>query len=308
MQIASLIEPVESPPRAPRSLHMQRRAAVSPARRRLLQETKAQQGPSRELHRLKVRADGRCAVRAVLAGASLSKKIGMDDSSEARTTIRNMRIAATNALQARMANDADFEAVVRWSFPDESFETFEAWLDAQRSDDTDSAISTLWHGGGQWLLYGLGLHLHLKIVIHSVDRSSLALVGPTKGTVLIDGGDGATVVRLASLRDGDGAPDHFDLLVEGPQPGAEPLREFGGATSTHARPPRLGLLAGWVALNVFVLALALGHGPQMLKLAGDLMTAPEFGSRMIGDDLLSSQVMRPMIETEVYNVPMVVAH
>ena len=47
-----------------------------------------------------------------------------------------------------MRQDEDLDCAVRWSFPDEAFESFEGWLEAQQSDDTERATSDLWHGGG----------------------------------------------------------------------------------------------------------------------------------------------------------------
>lgn len=102
-------------------------------------------------------------------------------------------------------------------------------------------LADLWHGGGQWTLYGLALVLRVKVLIFVVERATLALTGPAKGTELVDarpavdaavgdnaadaagggdvagGGCGASrmgVVRLASLRSEDGQYDHFDVLVD----------------------------------------------------------------------------------------------
>ena len=49
--------------------------------------------------------------------------------------------------------------IVAADFPDEQYADFDAWAAAMASDDTEAPTSPLWHGGGQWLLYGLGLVL-----------------------------------------------------------------------------------------------------------------------------------------------------
>merc|ERR1719502_701365 len=125
----------------------------------------------------------------------------MADSPAARSFIRETRCKAVSALKDRMDSDEDFDCVVRGSFPDERFDTFEAWVDAQQSDDTDSPTSELWQGGGQWLLYGLALSFRLQIFVHTLDCSRLAgppveLVDARPAEVV----QGEGIVRLAALR------------------------------------------------------------------------------------------------------------
>ena len=62
--------------------------------------------------------------------------------------------------------------VVGADFPDEQYADFDEWAAAMASDDTDAPTSPLWHGGGQWLLYGLGLVLRCKIVITSMYKTT----------------------------------------------------------------------------------------------------------------------------------------
>ena len=62
--------------------------------------------------------------------------------------------------------------VVGADFPDEQYADFDEWAAAMASDDTDAPTSPLWHGGGQWLLYGLGLVLRGKIVITSMYKTT----------------------------------------------------------------------------------------------------------------------------------------
>ena len=75
--------------------------------------------------------------------------------------------------------DKELDSFVNWSFPDEAFDSFEEWCEAQQTDDTADAVSDLWRGGGQWMLYGLGLLLRLRIVVHNVDSSTRCLLDAT---------------------------------------------------------------------------------------------------------------------------------
>ena len=52
------------------------------------------------------------------------------------------------------------------SFPDERYDSFDAWVAAMSFDDTCEATSELWKStsSGQWLLYGLGLQHGLRIL------------------------------------------------------------------------------------------------------------------------------------------------
>jgi hypothetical protein len=244
-----------------------------------------QQEPPPPLYKLPVKADGRCMVRSVLGGASRQT----DDTA----FIREVRIAAMRALRDRMESDEELSNLVHWSFPDEMYESFEDWSAAQHTDDTDDAVSDLWRGGGQWMLYGLGLHLRLRIFVHNVDSSSRSLLDATaSGTELVDArpaevraaaerqgenalspSERASTVHLASMRADDGTAHHFDvLLLDGPQPGAEPVsRHRPTATSAAAAAPSgsftLNLLPRgskpvsllmWALLNVLLLSLVMG--------------------------------------------------
>jgi len=177
-----------------------------------------------------------------------------------------------------MAEDEDFSSIVRWSFPDEAYESFEDWLAAQHSDDTDQSVSHLWHGGGQWTLYGLALLLRVQILVHTLDAATLEFeAGTEHGTELIDARPiegGGSVVRLASLRAHDGQFTHFDVLCAAGEagPGAEPLahrralllesapRTFHMIESTPTA-PKGARLFGWAALNVLALAWVLSLPP-----------------------------------------------
>ena len=112
----------------------------------------------RPTHRIRVRPDGRCAIRAALraadvaaeifassASASSSKNIfadlSFDNSEAARSHLRDVRIDALRALHIKMHHDEDLDCAVRGSFPDEDFASFEAWHEAQHA--------TLSHLGGR---------------------------------------------------------------------------------------------------------------------------------------------------------------
>merc|ERR1719240_1643782 len=100
-----------------------------------------------------------------------------------------------------MSNDEEFSAIVSCSFPDEAFDTFEEWRAAQCSDDTGDRLSDLWRGGGQWLLYGLGLTLGCQIFVTNVSSSGDTVSTPHE---LVDGrpdGIGRTVHLGAMLGD-----------------------------------------------------------------------------------------------------------
>ena len=226
-------------------------------------------------HRLKICGDGRCAIRAALAAAGVAPPAGVDNirtdtSRAALEYLREQRIAAAEALVEKMKEDEEFANFVRWSFPDEAFETFEEWLDGQRADDTDDAISSCWHGGGQWMLYGLGLLLKVKIVVHIVESSTLELSGPQQGTEVVDArdgdGDNESVVRLASMRSEDGDYDHFDVLLGGDdaasnaeaEPPARALIPARSSFASASKPsPSATRLLGWAALNALFVALYL---------------------------------------------------
>lgn len=247
-------------------------------------------------HRYKVRADGRCAIRATLYAAGVRSPDGVgnilvDNSHAARNYLRQTRIDAAAELVERMDSDEEFACAVRWSFPDEEYETFESWLEAQRSDDSELMTSNLWCGGGQWTLYGLGLLLRVQITIHTVDSATLELVpGTEMGTMLVDArkestGAGASnasrandnPVRLASMRADDGTYDHFDVLVaaDAAGEGAEPLGLQSRPECSVTHPPPMSsqngdskhqtmqpsALVGWAALYVVAVAVCLSLPP-----------------------------------------------
>ena len=240
---------------------------------------------SRPTHRLRVRADGRCSVRATLRAANAPTPpdvgdIRTDDSTLARKYIRDTRAAAMAALVKKMETDDQFEMFVRWSFPDEAFDTFEAWLEAQQTDDTEQAISDLWRGGGQWMIYGLALLLRVQIFVHTVDIDTNELSGPNGGTELVDAreAEAGGIVHLAAMRGEDGQYDHFDVLLDGStiEEGMEPLgqrrrpssparhliRPRGSALATsHPSGHRGARLVAWAALNVLALAICLNVPP-----------------------------------------------
>lgn len=230
------------------------------------------------LHRLRVLADGRCAVRAVMRAVGEAGDMATDNSFGARERVRSARSAAADALVAKMIDDDEFNNFVRWSFPDESFETFEQWLTAQKSDDTENAVSDLWHGGGSWTLYGLALHYRAKIVVHSVDLDSGALVGPPAGLELVDARETSSsapqpVVRLASMRGADGEPSHFDILLETPCEGSVPLglpyhQQATALASQRAALGSQGALLAWAALHLFALVVCFGGGFEGHSLIG----------------------------------------
>ena len=77
--------------------------------------------------------------------------------------------------------------IVGADFPDEQYADFDAWAAAMASDDTEAPTSPLWHGGGQWLLYGLGLVLGCKILITSLCKTTdRTLVLPLCSALLLD--------------------------------------------------------------------------------------------------------------------------
>jgi len=174
-----------------------------------------------------------------------------------------------------MAVNENLDISVRYSFPDESYDTFDDWLAAQQSDDTADERSGLWHGGGEWVLYGLALLYEVRLVIHTVDATKLECVGPAQGTELVDArrtADGPAV-HLAALRTEDGTYDHFDVLLFGPSRGAVPLGRASPYSAQSGvvtvpgplQPPRRAVsarLVAWAALQMIAVALCLGLAPS----------------------------------------------
>lgn len=164
--------------------------------------------------------DGRCCIRSVLHGCGAPLPAGIsdilnDDSIAARKHIKEVRERAAAALKAKMADDEELQMIVGADFPDEFYEDFDGWAEAMALDDTDAPTSCLWRGGGQWLLYGLGLVFELRLVVVSMYPDLFEGAGHW-----IEGGSqdvvaaGEKVVRLAMMHDDEGMPDHFDVLEE----------------------------------------------------------------------------------------------
>jgi hypothetical protein len=244
------------------------------------------------VYRVCVRADGRCAVRATLvaAGWPLPEGIEMSrgDGEALNHVVRHFRIKAGEALTARMEADEEFRAIVESSFPDEAYDSFDAWLDAQESDDTARAHSDLWRGGGQWLLFGLGLALKLKIVVSNVSAADEILAPPQD---VVDGraDEAGRVAHLAAMHNDDGVPFHFDALVRTPEPGARPLVAQGSARP-QPTPRSLTLATNVVCL---ALMLSIGLSRSWLQHAGDFMQLPLASSP--GDTLIDHTVGGPML-------------
>ena len=264
-------------------------------------------------HRIRIRADGRCAVRAVLHGSRAECPLGVcaaqgtDPCTHA--FVREARIRGVEALQRRMGDDPEFADLVRCTFPDESFATFDEYVAAQHADDTGNAVSELWKGGGSWTLFGLGLSLGVRIVVSKV-TAELEIVGSAQEVV--DGSriascghvDGerveeqqASAVHLLALHDDDDAPTHFDVLASSPnEPGAQPLiprtevlrRAAPVSRSTSVSSVSTGAsMWAWAALNLLI-ALVLACGPCLPKppASQERLSMPSVWSG--GDDLLAS--------------------
>ena len=201
---------------------------------------RARPNPSRWRRRL-AKTDGRCAVRSTLYGAGhpLPETVAdilTEDSVAAYAFIREIRRQSAQALKVAMDEDETLQMIVGADFPDEQYADFDEWATAMASDDTDAPTSPLWHGGGQWLLYGLGLLLRCQIVITSLYPDLVS------GTGFVDGATqevvlaGERVVRLAMLHDDDGCPDHFDVFAEASPPSSP---RASPRTPPRASPPQL---------------------------------------------------------------------
>jgi len=186
--------------------------AASVGRRRLRSRK-----PDQSATRVRVRADGRCLVRAVAAQVddealpSEVQSIANDDSHAARAYCQDVRRRAARRVREACEADEALSAVVSATFPDEKFDSFEDWLTAMEThDDTADAVSTLWQGGGSWLVYGLGLLYSATVSVTPL--FPLPGGGFSHGTTseVVDGG--SKRVGLAMLMNDDGEPDHFDCL------------------------------------------------------------------------------------------------
>lgn len=174
-----------------------------------------------------------------------------------------MRIDAASALVERMVSDSDLDCIVRASFPDEAYDTFDAWLEAQSTDDTEQAVSELWHGGGQWLLMGLGLRLKMKIIVSNV---SFGLELGTPPQTLIDATDDGAVAHLAMMHNEDGVPCHFDLLCDGPTEDAVEMRPTAASGTTFAA-ARAHALAT-TAMQVLILTVCIAYASHLSHVSG----------------------------------------
>ena len=177
--------------------------------------------------RLRAKPDGRCQVRAVLHACCHDLPPGVssiltDDSRDARSFICKIRADAAIKLREATEEDETLQMIIAASFPDERYDSFEEWVEYMGSDDTEERTSTLWHGGGQWLLYGLGILLSVTIEVTSLyplpyDVGSGFMQGGSQDVVAA----GDRRVHLAMLHDDEGIPDHFDVL--------EPAETISGA-------------------------------------------------------------------------------
>lgn len=210
--------------------------------------------------RVRAKPDGRCQLRAVLHASGLTLPVSSiltDDSREARAYIRQTRAAAVRKLQQAMEEDETLQMIVTCSFPDERYDSFDEWVETNMEfDDTEMPNSSLWHGGGHWLLYGLGLLLDLTIEVTSLYPQPWDV-----GTGFIQGGThdvvaaGERRVHLAMLHDDDGTPDHFDVL------------EALAATAPSTADP--GADADADAPIVVLPALAMAPAPALVERHGD---------------------------------------
>ena len=96
---------------------------------------------------------------------------------EARDHMKQMKPLDRKTL----SDDETLAMIVTADFPDEKFETFDEWRAAMDSDDTAEDTSPLWHGGGQWLLYSLGLLLKVRLVVVSLHPDLVAGSGFVEG-------------------------------------------------------------------------------------------------------------------------------
>ena len=185
----------------------------------------ANKQPCMPMRRVLTKPDGRCQVRAVLHAARVALPQGVDDilsddSSTARTFIRAIRTRAAQRLVEAKDADSTLAEVVEASFPDERYASLSDWVAAMDSDDTSKAISTLWQGGGHWLLHGLGMLFNVSIYVTSwhplLQGSGFSKSLPQ--LVVLAKAEDAARVDLAMMHDDDGVPNHFDVL-ESPHEG-----------------------------------------------------------------------------------------
>lgn len=204
--------------------------AASVGRRRL----RSRRMPNDAARRVHTRADGRCLLRAVVhqlpaSVAKLPPSIGSvlhDNHVECREYLSSVRRAASARVREACESDENLAAVVNATFPDERFESFDAWAETMEThDDTNDAVSCLWQGGGSWLVYGLGLLYECTISVTPLFPLPLgAGSGFSRGTTSEVVNGGSRRVGLAMLMNDDGEPDHFDVWAETETPSADAAR------------------------------------------------------------------------------------
>jgi hypothetical protein len=168
--------------------------------------------------RMRAKPDGRCQIRASLHAACAPLPEGIscildDDSLAAREFIKQTRMAAAQKVKEEVDADETLAMIVGCDFPDELYDSFDEWIEAMGTDDTQADSSTLWHGGGQWLLYGLGKLLNVTVEVTSLYPDLVSGSGFFAGGTLDVVQAGDRTIHLAMLHDDDGAPDHFDVLM-----------------------------------------------------------------------------------------------
>ena len=168
------------------------------------------------LQRMLAKPDGRCQIRAVLyaAAARLPDGVGdilSSDTEAARKFIASAREAAAMKVVDLCFEDASFGELCRSTFPDEAYASLDEWVEAMASDDTGDDISSLWLGGGQWLLHGLALAHNLQIYVASWYADGYG--GHIKRAPQPINASGGRRINLCMLHDDEGMPDHFDALV-----------------------------------------------------------------------------------------------
>ena len=183
-------------------------------------------GPA--VRRIRARGDGRCGQRAVLhaagqqaleqalAGESVPADLDLLNSDDPAVLklIQRIRLKAIAKLEEMAASDPDLLAQIEASFPDEQYASYEEWLEAMKSDDSSQANSSLWRGGGTWLLYALAALLGIRIVISNYNTDDRGQPQHAGGPPIDVADFGPNVVHLAQLHGDDGAAYHFDLLVD----------------------------------------------------------------------------------------------
>jgi hypothetical protein len=154
--------------------------------------------------------------------------------------IRQVRMTAALRVLEASHQDEELAMLVGCSFPDEMYASFEEWVTAMGTDDTEDSISALWHGGGQWMLHGLALEHGLTIHVTSIYRRSVDGAFSEGAAQEVVSSTPGRRVHLAMMHDDDGKPDHFDILVAkvNPTPSSCP-RDMAATSGTPS--PALSL-------------------------------------------------------------------